>query len=112
MIRPSVPQLPPRGLPIGLVQSTTGAPPARSTRSNLSLIKKPMDLPSGDQKGRIAPSVPASGRLDLPSSDRTQRPLLGPEVTAYATILPSGDNAPTPLNWLSSGGASSRRSGS
>jgi hypothetical protein len=41
-----------------------------STRFSLSSVKNPIDLLSGDQKGNVPASVPASGREVSESSAR------------------------------------------
>ena len=69
---PSLVHAPPR-VP-GVPQMKEGVPPARSTRFNWLAVKKARDLPSGDQKGLIAPSVPAISRAFVPSSARTHSP--------------------------------------
>jgi len=59
-MRPSLLHVPPR--PDTTSQTGNGAPPATSIRISLLSVKKAMDLPSGDQKGLAAPSVPATSR--------------------------------------------------
>src|SRR5262249_42003036 len=47
-------------------------PPARSSRFNFRSAKKPSDRLSGDQKGRVACSVPAKGSALSESRERSQ----------------------------------------
>ena len=53
--------------------SVCGAPPPRSSRFSAFPAKKPTDRPSGDQKGYVAPSVPASGCAVVVASDRSHK---------------------------------------
>src|SRR5262245_62262819 len=48
---------------------------------------------SGDQKGKIAPCVPASGLASVESSARTQSCTLPPVAAVKARWRPSGDTA-------------------
>src|SRR5262245_55729540 len=48
---------------------------------------------SGDQKGKIAPCVPASGLASVESSARTQSCTLPPVAAVKARYRPSGDTA-------------------
>src|SRR6266850_1512350 len=88
---PSAFQVPPRP-PLAAVK-VCGAPPPMSSRFSAPPAKKPTDLLSGDQKGKVEPSVPDNGCAVVDASDRSQRreaPL--PEATK--TIWrPSGDRA-------------------
>jgi hypothetical protein len=70
-----------------------GGPPTRSRRFNVSPAKKPMDRLSGDQNGKFAPSVPASGWVVVAPSGRTHR-RDSPSSDATNTICrPSGESA-------------------
>src|SRR6202022_3899392 len=81
---------PPR--PSATLQRVVGAPPARSIFFNDVRSKKPRERPSGDQKGNIAFSVPATCRGTAESSARTQRVSGFPGSAAPNTIfVPSGD---------------------
>ena len=55
-------QLPPR--PNGASQIVIGPPPARRTFFNFPSAKKAIQCPSGDQKGKVAPSLPSTGSAD------------------------------------------------
>src|SRR5512135_2628442 len=66
--RPHVPALTPP--PGETSQIATTEPPGRSTRFNLSMVKKASERPSGDQTTDSAPSVPGRGRGSIWPSDR------------------------------------------
>jgi hypothetical protein len=68
--------------------------------------KKPSDLPSGDQNGIAAFSVPARGRAATPSRDRSQIRLCSKVAGAAtkASHLPSGDSANDPVRAAPGGG--------
>src|SRR5437016_13509174 len=73
--------------------SVCGDPPARSRRFSLDPSKKPIDRLSGDQNGKLAPSVPASGcAVDLSSGLSHSREALSPEATK-TICRPSGERA-------------------
>ena len=57
---PCVPQVPPR--PMGAAQTSEGVPPSIDTVFSFPPAKKPRVWLSGDQKGKVAPSVPVSAR--------------------------------------------------
>jgi hypothetical protein len=59
-ITPSRFQVPPRAT-TPTSQSVRTGPPLASILFSLPSAKKPMLRPSGDQKGMLAPEVPASG---------------------------------------------------
>ena len=70
MIVPSLFHAPPRGT--GATDTSVFTdPPSMSMRFSLLSAKNPMDRLSGDQNGRDARSVPANGRADGESSDRS-----------------------------------------
>src|SRR5712691_13454804 len=69
-ITPSRFHVPPS--PAGASQSVCDGPPDTSILLSLPCAKKAMDLLSGDQNGRTAPSVPVKGRASGASSERTQ----------------------------------------
>src|SRR5262245_44058383 len=80
--------------PAGASQSATSPEPLASTRLSLPLAKNPIDLPSGDQNGCDAPSVPGSGCAEKPSSARIHNRLWpSASVATKAIRLPSADNA-------------------
>ncbi len=62
-------QAPP--LPSGASASATGAPPSIATFISLPRAKKPIDRPSGDQKGCLAPSDPTMTVASLAARART-----------------------------------------
>jgi hypothetical protein len=81
----------------GKVQETElhwlGKPPPISMRFSLPSAKNPIDRLSGDQKGEIAPSVPAKGCAVTASSGRIQRrDAPSPEATK-TSFRPSGEIA-------------------
>src|SRR5215469_9978516 len=92
-------QLPPR--PNGESQIVTGAPPARRIFFNFPSAKKAIHCPSGDQKGKVAPSVPSRGSADNFASPRIQiraGPVL-PTAT-NANFLPFGESTTEPPSSL------------
>ena len=90
----SSPHEPPR--PRGASAMTSGSPPAMSIVRNLPVAKKPRCLPSGDQNGYDAFSVPDSDLASPVSSDRTHS--VGDLVVAAtnATLVPSGETITLP----------------
>src|SRR5450755_3802248 len=62
-------QVPPR--PLLASHRVWGGPPAIATFLSLPPAKNPRYAPSGDQKGYVAPSVPASGLASSVSMART-----------------------------------------
>ena len=64
-------QLPPR--PRGASASVSTGPPPASIFFSLPPAKNATDRLSGDQKGNVAPSVPASGWAVNPSSERIHK---------------------------------------
>src|SRR5579862_5447648 len=64
------PHDPPR--PRGASQMTVGESPVKSTVFTLASAKKPSERLSGDQKGKIASSVPESERASSEFIGRTQ----------------------------------------
>src|SRR5262245_49367976 len=90
-ITPSAFQVPPPPLVAG--PRDCGAPLPRSNRLSAPPAKKPTECPSGDQKGKVAPSVPASGCAVVADSDRShRRDVLSSEAT-NAICRPSGERA-------------------
>ena len=88
---PSAFHVPPRPLTAGA--RVCGAPPPRSSRFSAPPAKKPTERLSGDQKGSVAPSVPASGCAVVVASDRSHR-RDAPSPEATKTICrPSGESA-------------------
>src|SRR5690349_20180102 len=57
-------------------QTTTGDPPATSTRHNLASAHQPTDLLSGDQNGNLAVSLLVNTRSADPSSGCSHSPSL------------------------------------
>src|SRR5262245_36700388 len=90
-ITPLRPHAPPLGTPTS--HSVTGSPPETSIFFSLPGTKKPMKRLSGDQKGKLAPSVPASGFPSAALRGRTQSCTLPPVAAVKASHLPSGDTA-------------------
>src|SRR5215467_9034949 len=108
MITPFL-QLRPR--PNGASQIVIGAPPATRIFFNFPSAKKAIHCPSGDQKGKVAPSVRSRGSADNFASVRIQilaDPLL--PMATNANFLPSGESTTEPpsslmrLNVAPSGG--------
>src|SRR5206468_12589155 len=76
-------------IPLGAASHrTTGGPPETSIRFNFPSAKKPTDFASGDQKGKSAFSVPASGCAATLSSGCTQSCLFAPGAPATKAIRP------------------------
>src|ERR1700751_3890144 len=103
IILPSLLQLPPPAE--GASQIVCTGPPVTWTIFNLPSAKKPMDLPSGDQKGSNAPSVPASGSADGEFSGRNHtRVLPCVSVRVSSRVFPSGEISGRPRGRVSGGG--------
>ncbi len=88
-------QVPPRRSAAS--QRVETGPPFEPIFLSFPVDAKPMNLPSGDQNGIVAPSVPASGRAEASSKARTQscaRP--SPFRAANTSLFPSGDTATGP----------------
>ncbi len=97
-------RLPPRALE--MLASARAGPPPRSIRCNRPSAKKPIDLPSGDQKGNVAPSVPATIRGSASSRRRTHTPAIDSASTpTNATERPSADSASVSTTLTLSGAA-------
>src|SRR5207249_2946066 len=77
----------------GTSHTTNVVPLATSIRNSLPLAKKAMVLPSGDQNGDAASSLPRSRRGFVSSRDRSQRAYLPSTVAPNTAVLPSGDSA-------------------
>src|SRR5262245_10180573 len=104
---PSRLQAPPRKIDTG--QMICVGPPATSTFFGLFSATKATKRLSGDQKAKVAPSVPASGRAVTESIVRSQSwgfPVLS--VDEKTSIRPSGEKA-TLLNAPPSGGGTTNR---
>src|SRR5579864_1698032 len=102
-------QDPPRAL--GASASTVTGPPAAETFFRWPSAKKPMNLPSADQNGNEAPSVPSSFLAVSSLRDRTQIESRSFGVRAQnATAVPSGEitggpeKSPVKSNPVSTGG--------
>src|SRR5262245_54691521 len=90
---------PPR--PNAASHTTCAGPPDAATVFSLRPEKKPIRVPSGDQKGSETPSPLSMRRATAESSARTHN-WFSPDTpvpTTNATIRPFGDNA----TWLESG---------
>ena len=94
---------------------TTGTPPATATFISLPRAKNPSDVPSGDQNGCFAPSVPSMAVASSESSDRTNRRGVEPPLTAVTAMRrPSGETIGAEssvvsggsdhVNWVRAGG--------
>src|SRR5580704_3125907 len=71
-----------------------GGPPDTAIFLSFPSAKNPRKRLSGDQNGRMAPSVPASGCAVSASSDRTHRRDLPPALLPTKAIRsPSGETA-------------------
>ena len=89
---PSAPQAPPRGW--GESARVCTAPPLASMIFSFACAKNPRLRLSGDQKGKLASSVPASGWAAVESRGRTHSCGVSPATVATnASLLPSGDRA-------------------
>ena len=112
-IVPSTPQLPPR--PADASQTTCTGPPVASTLLRRLSAKKATERLSGDQNGKPAPSVPASGLVSPDERSRTAR--LGRPASAATNTSrrPSGESAmapsTTPASRTSGGGTTSLTNG-
>src|SRR5262245_21257850 len=80
-------------LPATASHMTWGGAPNKSTFFSLLPAKKAMNLPSGDQNGATAPSVPGRTFPLKFSIARTQSIESPAELTMAAACLPSGDIA-------------------
>src|SRR4051812_3431268 len=98
MIVPSGAHVAPRGSTDASAKDCAG-PPMTSILRILPPEKKPIQRPSGDQKGKVAPSVPANCRDSTSATVRTHRdvPPVGP-IDTKAICCPSGDKANDSLN--------------
>ena len=105
---PSRPQEPSE--PPGESQIFCAGPPETSIFLSFPSAKKPRNLLSGDQKGRVAPSVPASGWAASALSGRTQIRLFPDESVALnARYRPSGEIRGASIVVIPSGFAISKR---
>ena len=96
-ITPPGPQAPPR--PNGASAITCAEPPFKSTVFNFPSAKNPSERLSGDQKGKIAFSVPGTTRTTSESMGRTQIEVLPSALVAVnATLAPSGDSTGGPAD--------------
>src|SRR5215831_12517854 len=91
--------------PLGCSASVTGGPPATAIFFKFPPATNPTNLPSGDQNGYEAPSVPESLRASSEPSDRMYRAPAAVSVSAKrlvasiatnATVRPSGDRLSEP----------------
>src|SRR5690349_4350129 len=69
-------------------------PPVERTFFSFPPAKKPIQLPSGEKNGALAPSVPASNLTSMLLMGRTNncRPT-GNRLAVYASTRPSGESA-------------------
>src|SRR5262249_53461997 len=103
MIPPPAFHAPPLA-PGGASHSGCAGPPVTSIFLSLLPEKNPMKRLSGDQKRKVASSVPASGCAVSELSSRTHSRVLPSEVPRRATRLPSGETVKGPLKVAFSGG--------
>src|ERR1700722_7685622 len=73
-----------------------GGPPERANVLSCWSAKKPMDLPSGDQKGNLPPSVPGSGFAVALSKGRRNSSCFPSTIPAKTRLLPSREMAGAP----------------
>ncbi len=106
-ISPFVLHVPP-WLP-GADANATGGPPATSIRFSCPLEKNPIDRLSGDQKGRAAPSVPASGRALSTLRGRSQICGVPSGAATNRKVRPSGESVNSPRKLSAPGVAISMR---
>src|SRR5215510_6701179 len=102
MITPSTFHAPPD--PWGASHSVCAGPPVASIFLSLPPEENTMKRLSGDQKGKVASSVPASGCAVSELSARTHSRVLPSEVPRRTTRLPSGETVKGPLKVAFSGG--------
>ena len=77
---------------------------------SLPSAKKARNLESGDQKGRVVPSVPSRARAVSAFNGRTQMRVLPAESVALKAMRrPSGETRGVSMEVRSSGGAMSKR---
>src|ERR1700756_1686150 len=85
---PSRFQLPPR--PNGAPQTATARPPSKLTFFSFPSAKKPIDRPSGDQNGNVAPSVSLIGSaLNFPNGRTQIRGVPLASIATNASLVPS-----------------------
>src|SRR3972149_3115566 len=87
---------------MGASHSVMGGPPETSIFLSFPSAKNPRKRLSGDQKGDVAPSVPASDSASSGSSERAHRSdLPSVFVATKARRWPSGETArePVKLPW-------------
>ena len=95
-MRSSVPQLAPRLLPSDS-HRVTGVPPSTGTFFSLSSAMKAIHFPSGEKIGVLAPSVPGIAVRTGALSFLTYSIFSWLLCKVSARVLPSGDNAITPI---------------
>src|SRR5438128_978854 len=91
MIVPSGPHEPPR--PAAAFVNVSTEPVTVSIRLSLPCAKKPTDRLFGDQKGYVAPSVPAIERAEAESSERNHNGDSASEPATKTIFRPSGEIA-------------------
>ena len=96
--------------PVGASQTFCGGPPEVSTFFSLPSAKKARKRESGDQKGRVVPSVPSSACAVRELSGRSQmRVFPAASVALNAMRRPSGDTRGMSIETRSSGDMMSKR---
>src|ERR1700720_1364750 len=92
------PQLAPRAS--GALQMATRDPPLASALQSLPLAKNPSERPSGDQKGKYAPSVPGSSIASSLPSGFNHNVLLPSRLATNTIRVPSGESAGGPSRYM------------
>src|SRR5262249_11726632 len=82
--------VPPRG--VAASDNVSAGPPVAEIFFSFPCAKNPMFLPSGDQNGNNAPSVPMRGRDSSESNGRTQTRSGPPSSLTKARLRPSGES--------------------
>src|ERR1700682_4275862 len=88
-------------LPLRASHRICGVPPNAVVFFNFPSAKKPRDCPSGDQNGKLAPSVPGRGLADREARGRIQSCVLPSSEADSATRLPSGEIAKERMTFFS-----------
>ncbi len=96
--------------PLGASQIFCGGAPETSTFFSLPSAKKATYRESGDQNGRVVPSVPSSAWADRAFNGRIQmRVFPDASVALKAMMRPSGETRGMSIAVRSSGGITSKR---
>jgi hypothetical protein len=96
-------QVPPDGQP-GLRHRDWAGPPDMSTFFTIPSAKNATCRPSGDQKGRKAPSLPVRGVSSRESRDRTYNRLTSSKSSWSRIVRPSGETDKSGLSDLAFSG--------